>query len=158
MCFLQSIVEGMSVRLYFEVCAFRSQAAVSFGASATSRWLLAPVFGHGFRRAWYRWIANFNALPTVCVLQLPVTGCRVQFYRLMVITKHKLVPFWCKGLFGTRGMGSSSSQWIYDTSQRVFVVLQASPKLFGLNARMEEERWSRACGAWGPFEGMVGIH
>ena len=40
------------------------------------------------------------------------------------------------------------------------VVLQASPKLFGLNAsaRMEGERWIRAGGAWGPFEGMVGIH
>ena len=48
MCFLRNIVEGKSVRLYFEMCAFRSQAAVSFGASATSRWLLAPVLGHRF--------------------------------------------------------------------------------------------------------------
>ena len=92
------------------------------------------------------------------VSQLAVTGCRVQFCRLMVITKHKLVPTWCKGLFGARGMGSLSWLWIYDTIERVFVVPQAPPKLFGLNARMEGERWIRACGAWGPFEGMVGIH
>ena len=98
------------------------------------------MFGHAFRRAWYRWIANFNALPTVCVLQLSVTGCRVQFDRLMVITKHKLVPFWCKGLFDMQGMRSLSCQWIYDTVERVFVVPQAPPKLFGLNARMEGER------------------
>ena len=38
------------------------------------------------------------------------------------------------------------------------MVPQASPKLFGLNARMEGERWIRACGAWAPFEGMGGIH
>ena len=76
-----------------------------------------------------------------CVfLHLSVTGCRVQFDRLMVITKHKLVPFWCKGLFDMQGMRSLSCQWIYDTVERVFVVPQAPSKLFGLNARMEGER------------------
>ena len=54
------------------------------------------MFGHGFRRAWYRWIANSNALPTVCVSQPSVTGCRVQFCRLMVITNNT----WCH--FGAR--------------------------------------------------------
>ena len=94
----------------------------------------------------------------MCVLQLFATGCRVQFYRLIVITKHKLVPTWCKGLFGARGMGSLSCLWIYDTIERVFVVPQALPKLFGLNARMEGERWIRVGGAWAPFEGMVGMY
>ena len=97
------------------------------------------MFGHGFRRAWYGWVANFNAVPTRCVLQLPELGCRVQFDRLMVITKHKLVPFWCKGLFGMQGMGSLSCQWIYESSERVFVVPQAFSWLLGLNARMEGE-------------------
>ena len=64
------------------------------------------MFGHGLRRAWYRWIANFNAHPTMSLSNTAVTGCRVQFDRLMVITTHKLVPFWCKGLFGMQGMGS----------------------------------------------------
>ena len=115
------------------------------------------MFGHGFRRAWYRWIANFNAVPTQCVLQLPELGCRVQFDRLMVITKHKLVPFWCKGLFGMQGMASLSCQWIYESSERVFVVPQAFSWLLGLNARMEGKWWIRVGGAWAPFEGMVGI-
>ena len=57
----------------------------------------------------------------MCLLQLSELGCRVQFYRLMVITKHKLVPFWCKGLFGVQGMGSLSSQWMYNTIGRAFV-------------------------------------
>ena len=33
-----------------------------------------------------------------------------------------LVPIWCKGLFGMQGMGSLSSQWIYDTIDGAFVV------------------------------------
>ena len=38
------------------------------------------------------------------------------------------------------------------------MVPQAPPKLFGLNARMEGERWIRVGGAWGPFGGMVGMY
>ena len=97
------------------------------------------MFGHGFRRAWYRWIANFNAVLTVSLCSAAVTGCRVQFCRLMVITKHKLVPFWCKCLFGVQGTRSLSSLWIYDTIDRALVVPQAFPWLLGLNARMEGE-------------------
>ena len=37
------------------------------------------------------------------------------------------------------------------------MVPQASPKLLGLNARMEGERWIRVGGAWAPLEGMIGI-
>ena len=32
------------------------------------------MFGHGFGRAWYRWIANFNALLTVSLSIAAVTG------------------------------------------------------------------------------------
>ena len=48
MCFLQNIVEGAGVRQVFEISAFRSQPAVSYGASAPTRRLLAPVFVHRF--------------------------------------------------------------------------------------------------------------
>ena len=74
----------------------------------------------------------------------------------MVITKHKLVPFWCKGILGVQGMGSLSSQWIYDTIDTALVVTQAFLWLFGLNARMEGEQWIRVGGAWASFEGMIG--
>ena len=70
---------------------------------------------------------KFSAVLTTSLCNAAVTGCRVQFCGLMVITKHKLklVPFWCKGLFGVQGTRSLSSQWIYDTIDRAFVVPQA---------------------------------
>ena len=51
------------------------------------------MFGHQFRRAWYRWIAKFNAVPTMCVLQPAMTGGLALCCRIAKCT-------WCQ--FGAR--------------------------------------------------------
>ena len=90
------------------------------------------MFGHGFRRAWYRWIANFNTLPTMSLSNTAVTDCRVQFCRLMVITNDTWCHFGARASLALEAWSSLASQWIYDTSQRLFVVSTSLSMAFGL--------------------------